>query len=604
MRRLMERQRRALASHDAGFTLIEIIVAMVLVVIVMTALLGIVVSSLITVAQARQRQMATGLATQSLEQLRAIPYLTLTTSDATNFPLSTPIDYVSGTSPNYRFTPTAGILPGVNEALVVNEYSGKRVTPAPVDGVSYTVQTYVTKPAPTGAGEQAYNITATVTWSSPSSPTSRTIVERSTAYSPAGCLSTANHPFSGPCQAYFTAKAGLSAAGFTVTNSTDSTAPILGMNGRLLALDLPDLSTSLQIEQTASGTALAGTSGARSVTTGGTTSIGNVAAATSVDSDPSSTPNQSASVTKSQSSVTPTTLTGTGTLSATPTNGDTAGSAAAIAAASSTCSDGDSSGTPLNTGPDSTSLRPCASANARQLSTGAAITYAPPSGITVSVLSLAAAPSLSHAVAAQLAGTNGTACSTSPGASAPGCAHSAAFRSMGDLIVGAPTTGGTSSLTTANGLFRVTGLTESVVAERGIGAAATPTYSRAGHIYFWNGSGYTDVNLANYKDPASGLVPASETWNISTPVTINYTTGSVTVSMTASITVQRPQRTVSDPTGCLADACVAQINGGGGIRAQTTFVVTSGGTELTRFVLVADVGGLLAQSTYKAAPSG
>ena len=598
MRRLVERQRRALAStHDAGFTLIEIIVAMVLVVIVMTALLGVLVSSLQTVAQARQRQAATAQATQTLERLRAIPYSALTIADPAFWPPSPALDYVAVAGAVATFTPTAG-LPGVSETLVVNKYSGTRAFVL-VDGVTYTVQTYVTEAMPIGAGGQAYNLTAIVKWTSSVNHTERRTVERSTAYSPSGCLSTAQHPFSGPCQAYFTAQAGLSAGGFTVTNPTDSTANIPGMGGRLLALDLPDLSANLQIEQTASGSAIGATSGVRSVA-GTTTTFGELAAASSVDSDPSSIPNQSAVATKSQLPGTAS-LTGVGgTLSATPTNNDSAWSAAAIAADSTTtCQDGTSTLTGLNTGPDPASLRPCAAANERQLSTAGAITYTPPSGPSVSVLSLAQAPTVSRAVAAQLAMTNAGVCSTALGASMPNCAHSAAYRSLGDLIVGAPT-GGTSSLSTANGLFRVTGLIESVVAERGFGAAVTPAYTRTGHIYIWNGSTYTDVVLANYAAPAAGAVPASESWTSSATTTY----GVITVAMTADITVQRPQRTVSGPIDCLADACVAQMNGGGGIRAQTTFVVTSGGTELTRFVLVADVGGLLAQSTYKAAPSG
>lgn len=599
MRRLIERQRHSLASHDAGFTLIEIIVAMVLMLSVLTALLGVLVSSLQTVAQARQRQAATAQATQTLERLRALPYSKLTTADLAFWPPSPALDYVAVAGAVATFTPTAG-LPGVSETLIVNEYSGKREF-VPVDGVTYIVQTYVTEAMPIGAGGQAYNLTAIVKWTSSVNHTERRTVERSTAYSPSGCLSTAQHPFSGPCQAYFTAQAGLSAGGFTVTNPTDSTANIPGMGGRLLALDLPDLSANLQIEQTASGSAIGATSGVRSVAAGTTTTFGEVAAASSVDSDPSSIPNQSAVATKSQVPDTAS-LTGVaGTLSATPTNNDSAWSAAAIAADSTTtCQDGTSTLTGLNTGPDPASLRPCAAANERQLSTTAgAITYTPPSGPSVSVLSLAQAPTVSRAVAAQLAMTNAGVCSTALGASMPNCAHSAANRSLGDLIVGAPT-GGTSSLLTANGLFRVTGLIESVVAERGFGAAVTPTYARTGHIYIWNGLTYTDVDLANYALPAEGAVPASESWTSSATTTY----GAITVAMTADITVQRPQRTVSDPIDCLADACVAQMNGGGGIRAQTTFVVTSGGTELTRFVLVADVGGLLAQSTYKAAPSG
>jgi len=237
VRRLIERQRHSLASHDAGFTLIEIIVAMVLMLSVLTALLGVLVSSLQTVAQARQRQAATAQATQTLERLRAIPYSALTIADPAFWPPSPALDYVAVAGAVATFTPTAG-LPGVSETLVVNEYSGTRAFVL-VDGVTYIVQTYVTKAVPIGAGGQAYNLTAIVKWTSSVNHTERRTVERSTAYSPSGCLSTAQHPFSGPCQAYFTAQAGLSAGGFTVTNPTDSTANIPGMDGRLSRWTFP-----------------------------------------------------------------------------------------------------------------------------------------------------------------------------------------------------------------------------------------------------------------------------------------------------------------------------------------------------------------------------
>ena len=75
----------------------------------------------------------------------------------------------------------------------------------------------------------------------------------------------------------------------------------------------------------------------------------------------------------------------------------------------------------------------------------------------------------------------------------------------------------------------------------------------------------------------------------------------MTVTVDASVTVQRPRIDISGPADCKATACVAQVNGAGGIRAQTVFTVTSGAVT-TKFVLVSEVGGLVAQSTFKAAP--
>jgi Tfp pilus assembly protein PilV len=578
--------------QDHGFTLIEIILAMFLTVVVMTALLGVLVSSLKSVTQARQRQTATALATQSLERLRALPYDSVTGSAATTYPKTVGLQYVTTSGTTDTFAPNA-VLTGVSEPLVVNEYSAKRASTT-VDGVAYVIQTYVTKPAPTTAGQQAYNLTALVSWTSSVFPVTRTTAERSTEYSPAGCLSTAQRPFAAPCQAYFTAQAGLSASGFSVTNADDSKLDIPGIAGRLVELNMPVLSANLQIEQTASGSAVGATSGARAVS-GTTAGVGGVSAPVSVDSDPSSTPSQeqTASAYQTSGSVS---ITGTsGTLSATPTSGDTASSAAAIQATSTTCTEGDVLGTALATGPTGL-LRPCASAAAKQSGMPGSISYVSPSAVAVSILSLGVASQTARAVAANLAtGTPGIACFAGAGAVSPGCAHSKAYRTLGNLVVGSPATGvGPASFDVNKGLFRITGLVESASSERGPGAG-TPAYSRAGALTVWNGTGYTDFNLS---DP-TGLLTPSYTWTI--PDTTTTYSGGLTVTASGKVIVQRPG-IVTTGSDCKVAACVAQVSGAGGISAQTLFIVSVGGTEITRFALVSSVGGLVAQSTYTAAP--
>ncbi len=74
-------RRRAAAARtgppDAGFTLVELVVAMVVTLIVVTALIGVFLSSLSGVALAKQRQAASSLATGVMEQIRALDYGTL-----------------------------------------------------------------------------------------------------------------------------------------------------------------------------------------------------------------------------------------------------------------------------------------------------------------------------------------------------------------------------------------------------------------------------------------------------------------------------------------------------------------------------------------------
>ena len=583
-------------SPSDGFTLIEIILAMFITVVVMASLLGVLVSSLKTVAQSRQRQTATALATQTLERLRALPYDSITGADPATYPLSSGLQGAVIVGTTASFTPASGLL-GTSEALLVNQYSGKRSSKS-IDGVTYAEETYVTKAPLTAALQQAFNLTSIVSWTSSVYPTTRTTAQRSTAYSPAGCLSTAQHPFAAPCQAYFTAQAGQSSAGFAVTNADDSKLDIPGFAGRSVELTLPVLTANLQIEQTASGSANAATSGARSVA-GTSTMYGASGALVSVDSDPSSTPAQlqqkAANQAAGSATLTGALLAPAGTLIATPTSGDAGGTAAAIAADSTTCADGDPSGTGLITG--STGLRPCASARMLQGGAPGQIGFTSLANDSVSVLSLGASPTTSRAVAAHLATANGLACVTTPGASPPGCAHSKASRSLGTLVIGSPSTG-SGPLDVTKGLFRVTGLSETAVAERGVGAGA-PGYTRAGSLTVWTSAGYTDIDLATFAAPPVGSQPASQTWT--TPaVTTTYPSG-LTVTAQGTVTVQRPQQGTSGPADCKVQACVARVSGAGGLQASTTFTVTAGAAS-TKFVLISNLGGLVAQSTYTAAP--
>src|SRR5665648_1192881 len=62
---------------DEGFTLVELIVAMFVIAIILTSLAMVQTRAMVTIAQAKERQQATALANQTLEQLRALPWDTL-----------------------------------------------------------------------------------------------------------------------------------------------------------------------------------------------------------------------------------------------------------------------------------------------------------------------------------------------------------------------------------------------------------------------------------------------------------------------------------------------------------------------------------------------
>lgn len=599
--------------------MVEILVAMFVIVTVMVAMLSVLVSSLGTIVQSRQRQTATALATQAIEQLRALPYDAVVLPDG-SLPDST-LQHTQVVGPNYLFN-AHDVLSGVSnqqEPLVVNAWSG-RDRAQTVDEITYRVQTYVTR-APIAGTQQTYFLTVVVSWTSQVSPQGRTIAQRSVAYSPPGCLSTSNSPFAAPCQAYLTAQAGQTYAGVTVSNDRDSTLAIEGFSGTLLDLTLPANGASLIVEQTASANASAQTSGVRMLGPPDGTS-GGMSATASVDSDPSSAAGMQATASTPGQSSSTQTLTGTGgSLRVRPLSGDSGAAAAAILADGTYCTG--MSGSPLATG-SAGQLRPCASSRIQPSGTAGVVEYLPTGlgWLAVELARVEASP-VARSVAAQIAGVanaaepNGGACAAGAGPVAEGCAYGAARRDLSLFRLGAPgTTGIGPSGFDGRGVVTVTGLSETVRAEEGNGARS-PFYTRSGTLSVWNGSGYTTINLADYAAPPTGLQPASEEWLLprdldDNPLTVVAYAGpsgrAVVLTFDGSVIVQRPQfeytpntRTGDPVKDCDDAACVTQVNGGAVVVVNVTVTVSRDGAVIGRFGMASSVGGVGAQASYKAA---
>ncbi|WP_199424068.1 type IV pilus modification PilV family protein [Actinotalea solisilvae] len=604
--------RKRVTSRDEGFTLIEVIVAMFVVVLVMASLLGVLVSSIETIAQARHRQTATALATQALERLRALPYDQVTQTDG-----SAPeggIEYVVPVATAYAFRPTA-VLPGVDEPLVVNALSAHWEDQT-VGEVRYRVQVYVTRAPTTSGGEQPFNLYALVSWTSAADNGVRRVAERSVAYSPAGCLSTAQSPFAAPCQAYFTAQSGQALGGVTVTNEVDATAPVPGFeDGRRLDLTLSSNASSLLVEQTASANADAQTTGARRV--GATESTtGTAVGSASVDSDPSSAPDQEDSATTGSHSSGAVALQGTaGRLVARPAGSDSGQAWAEINGDATHCISTSGAGFATGTQP-----HPCASSMVRPSSTPASLDYEPEGtlgfgALTVPMVSVPSTGAAFRSVSAQLTQTSTAGCTTGAGPQSLGCAFTAANRALGAVQVGSSAGASTvpAGWVANKPVWQITGLTESARAEEGAGARA-PEYVKSGMLEVWDGTSFVTVDLGCY-DLTPCAAPDNGASRVVTipATTVEYTGGGghvLSVTYEGAVTVQRPTvvrtpaiRTGVATTDCKTEACVSQINGGAGVVGNLTVVVARDGTEIARYALSTNLSGLVAQATYKAAPN-
>ncbi len=608
-------------GDDSGFTLVELIVAMVVMMVILTSMVGLLVGSLQTIGLARQRQSATALATKALEQMRALDYGTLGgglyRADLGGDAL---IPDATAAAPRLVI-PSAGI----DELLQVNEAAVPAQVKAPVyphrpaptvangmrqNGATFQVSAYVTKS--TSTVNPSLNLTAMVTWTSAVSRGTKTLVQRSTAYSPAGCLSTATHPYAGPCQAYFSGQAGLTAsAGFSVTNADDSSLDIPGVGGRKVELGLPSLTASMGYEQIVKLAASAQTSDAGQLSST-VTSTGGQTQSLTVDNDPSSASVSSLGPlpTDTQTYDPAQTITGpAGTFSTVPTNKDTGSAFAAISPGAAGCVD-ESGATYASTG------QPCASANVQQQS--APLPF-PQGNITVNLSGAGGITSLptfnlatvdatdrpSRADVFRLNAPSGAAC---PGTSGVGCISSGAYRKVGTVtFAGLPVKSGATLPTNfpAFGFARVTNLEERALAETGLGSPRASVSSRSGGTLE-----YYDPTSLSVRTVALNTLVTSATYDLP-PATATYPGGTgsyATITVDPSITVNPAAVPSSSSATCVNATSCAEVNGVSAVRfsALYTVALTSGAStvQLTKFVVLGDLGSLVTQASYSAAPLG
>jgi type II secretory pathway pseudopilin PulG len=279
---------RARLDGERGFTILETVVAMVVIFGSLTALMYTATSGFRYIALARERQAATGAATRLMEQLRALSVDTITdgmkTSDiATGDPkIKTPSDCGDGA---YHYLTCAG-------AKIVHESDPPTVQPlvphtgtlsAPEYPTTYTWATYITNSDPTN---DPYRLTVIVSWSGGAVGGAAKFVQLQSLWSsPKGCAaSPVIHPFAGACQPFFTGTATAS-QGTVILGPTGSTTivngtPITSPNATLFGASAEARGS---IEQVSQMQGAVGQSGASwSSTTRGLTSL-----ATAADGNPS-----------------------------------------------------------------------------------------------------------------------------------------------------------------------------------------------------------------------------------------------------------------------------------------------------------------------------
>jgi prepilin-type N-terminal cleavage/methylation domain-containing protein len=228
-------RRNVLNQREEGFSLVELVVAMVVIAVVLMLLIGVQISAIVTVTEARKLQQATALANEALEQMRAMPWQVLSKGMYSGFLAASGGDpLVTGEYLQVDGSPIRILIaPASNDQDLTQPWqplfdstgSHTQVRQDPsLTGVDFTIKAYVTEGVDS-ATSGTLGVAVVVEWTGRDGATARTFV-RSTVHQ-SGCGNPSTQPFLASCQDYFEGSAGTG----TITmglwaTSTDESAPV------------------------------------------------------------------------------------------------------------------------------------------------------------------------------------------------------------------------------------------------------------------------------------------------------------------------------------------------------------------------------------------
>lgn len=575
--------RKEVVRAADGFTLIELLIAMIIIGGALLGLISLQLRALDVVNLSKQREQAVALANRTMEQLRALPYDTVTgglnSSDTT---ISGDANIVSG---SLNLTPN-----GINERLVVGSSGAvvplnPHVSTVTFTNATYTVKSYVSLVSSTaGDTSKGYWLTVVVSWvSGATDGQSRSASSRSQVFSPSGCLATSTHPFAGPCQAFYDGGAGTTPAGISLsTAGASGTRPLTGNTVTTANVATTSVSADVQAEQTISTQGSAKTSAgtyADDTEAGGST--GGLAASTGASTDPT-TGDASLPTNRPVVQVGPplTKAGSSGSFILQPSVTDS-GAAASTTAAATGSSCNNLAGAPVISG------QACSSAQMTSTDGLAAVlSY----GSTFPLASMAAATSggPNRAFVSRYLTSGGSFCSSTSGT---GCVSANVKRSLGTSRVGGVPSGSSVPANFANYMASVSDYIDTASAESGLGAVA-PATTRTGTLSYWTGTAYAPVSLS---------ASTSATYPLGTTAT-SYNGGATTVTMSGNVAVRPASVVTTTPAACQPTACTVTSTSGS-VVAAVTYDIRTSGVQVGLFTVTLDLGSSLAKTSYRAAPS-
>jgi hypothetical protein len=567
-------------SDERGVTLLETIIAVTVVfgsllMLAYTATIGFTYTGL-----ARDRQSATGVANQIMEQVRGLAtdrfVKGLSSSDLAGDPniVLCGGDYHFKTCSGPRIVHTPGLTTSV--PLVPHRGTVSEGFPTAFDWA-----VYVTNNDP---ATEPYLVTVIVSWTGGTSAGAHYVQSQSVVFDPKGCLDKTVHPFPGPCQPIFITDATRDSGRITISGTVSG----LGTFNSA-ALVLAGARSEIKSEQVSVVQGTASQPGAELVLSSGTQTVGLSGANTSADGDPTTASDTYSSSTLSPATGASRTVTSTSPAGTSLTMSNGAGGDV-VSTVSATSANALTAPCPLSTSEND--RHPCGAASVQQASTLSATMVL--DGLAVQLNNVTLARVLPESAQST------TRTDFQEQAAADGLERPTVSRRMGTVnLLNLPTP----KMTPPVGftyLVLLTNYSDTATAEVGTNTSAPSASINAGGLLSYWVTANCNTGVGAYV-----TVPV-----LSTPMTYQphfcktqrFASKDVTVTMDGTITTGgvSTRQTVSGSTRTSAEAIVKSP-----LKASLTYTIDIQGTgTVVSLTLDVDLGQIVATGTYTAAPTG